>query len=316
MNNDIKQLRSMLEAHDPAGRVRADPLASSATLREIVGGAERTPGRVTRRWFRRRWLLLLPAAVVLAGAVIALTAVLRPGDVGPVHVGPGKAEALAFTANGDTVDVRIVDPDADPRRYREEFAAHGMDVDLRMQSASPSLVGKMISVSSPGRMTVYNPDGSFDIQDKNGSSRIEGVGGSPDCGVIWCKTGVRIPVALRGPVVITFGRAARPGEPYELAGDPTARGESLEGLPLRNRTVAEVRLMLRQRQVTVKRYYHDAPENPPEAGRGWQPTEHVLRPEEVPGTWYVHEAWGSRDRGAVGLLVAPWPTSVIPPGGS
>ncbi|MEV6868506.1 hypothetical protein AB0M44_46980 [Streptosporangium subroseum] len=305
MNNDLKQLRSMVEAHDPARRVRADPLAMSATLKKITDDTTRTPPAAKRRWSRRRWLIAIPVAAALTGAALALTVVVQPGDVGPVHVGPAKA--LAFTQNGDYLDVRILDPNADPQRYRTDFAAHGMNVDLKMKPASPSLVGTMISVSSFKGMMIHNPNGKFELKGKEGSTWIEMIDGGSDCGNMWCTAGVRIPVNLREPIEIIFGRASRPGERYEITGDPTARGEVLEGLNLRNRTVAEVGLMLQQRRATVQQYYQDSPE-PPAGGHGWDYSEHVLQPEDVPGTWYVHEAFGGHDKNTVRLVVASWPT--------
>ncbi|WP_326819844.1 hypothetical protein [Streptosporangium sp. NBC_01756] len=310
MNNDLKQLRNMVGAHDPARQVRADPMVMSTALKKIIDDTGRTPQATTRRRSRRRWLIAVPIAAALTGAALALNVVVQPSEIGPLQVGPAKA--LAFSENGDHLDVRILDPDADPTRYRTDFAAYGMDVNLKMEPASPSLVGKMISIYSLKGMTIHHAGRSFEIKDENGSTMIEGIDGGPDCGNMFCKAGVRIPADLRSPIEIIFGRAARPGERYELAGDPTAPGEVLEGLTLRNRTVAEVGLLLRQRHTTVQEYYHDAPESPPGAGRGRQPSEHVLQPESVPGTWYVHEAFGGHDRNTVRLLVAPWPTSVRP----
>ncbi|MGI5485752.1 hypothetical protein [Microtetraspora malaysiensis] len=305
MTNDLKQLKSLFQAHDPASHVRADPVVMSAALDGIISNTTRTPQAAKRRWSRRRLLTLIPVTAVLVGATVVLPIIMQPSDGGPLILGPAKA--LAFARNGDYVDVRIVDPDADPRRYREDFAAHGLNVDLKIMPSSPSLVGTMISVSSPGRVTIYRQDGS-EIKDQYVSDWVKIIGGT-DCGNMWCQAGVSIPLNLRGPVAIIFGRAARPGERYEVTGDPTARGETLEGVDLANQTVAEVKRILRQRHVTIESYY-EAPPKPSSRDRhGWDYSEHVLQPVSVPDTWYVHEAFGGHYKNSVSLVVASWPTS-------
>ncbi|MFI6604815.1 hypothetical protein ACIBHX_52085 [Nonomuraea sp. NPDC050536] len=299
MNNDLKQLKIMLEAHDPARQVRADSAALSATLQEIIDTPRSSPTVTRRQRLRPRWLIAVPAAAILAGAALAVTVVVRPGDVGPVHVGP--AEALAFTRNDDYIDVRIVDPNADPERYRSEFTAHGLDVDLRLEPASPSLVGRMIDAEIEGETTVTS----------NGHlvSKIKEIDDDSDCGSTWCKAGVSIPVDLKKHVNILFGRAARPGERYESAGDPTARGEVLEGIDLQNKTVAEVKRLVQERHATIQQYYGAQPED--SGSQNWDYESHILRPETVPDTWYVHEAWGGHDKNTVRLVVASWPTRVV-----
>ncbi|GII42099.1 hypothetical protein [Planotetraspora phitsanulokensis] len=304
MTSDLKQLTSLFQAHDPASHVRVDPVVLSDALNDIVGDTTRAPQTAKRRWSRRQSLTLIPVTAVLVGAALVLPIVMRPGDVGPITLGPAKA--LAFAKNGDHIDVRIVDPDADPRRYREDFAAHGLNVDLQMVPSSPSLVGTMISISSPGRSTNYRPDG-FEIKDEHGSEWIKKIEGT-DCGNMWCMAGVSIPVGLHSPVEIIFGRAARPGERYEVAGDPTAHGEVLEGVDLANRPVAEVKRMLQQRNATVESYLEAPPEPIPHDFAGWDYTEHVLQPVSVLDTWYVHEAFGGHNKNSVRLVVASWPT--------
>ncbi|MFF5209284.1 hypothetical protein [Streptosporangium sp. NPDC000396] len=303
MNNDLKQLKIMLEAHDPARQVRADPSTLSATLQKIIDDTPRSSPAVTRRqrrWSRPRWLITIPAVAILAGAALAVTVVVRPGAVGPVHVGP--AEALAFTRNGDYIDVRIIDPDADPERYRREFAAHGLNVDLKMEPASPSLVGRMMHVSIEGETTVIS-NGSL-------ASKVKEIDDESDCGDVRCKAGVSIPVDLKKRVEVIFGRAPRPGERYEMGGDPTARGEVLEGMSLKNKTVGEVKRMAQERHAMIQGYYGADPGDQPGAPRssGWDYSEHVLRPESVPDTWYVHEAWGGHDKNTIELVVASWPS--------
>jgi hypothetical protein len=305
MTNSLKQLMTTLQAHDPAGHVRADPLVLSSTLQGVIAESVREPRKTKPHWSWPRWLTLIPVAALLTGAAVFMPIIMQPDEIGPMTLGPAKA--LAFTRNGDYIDVRIVDPDADPERYRQDFAAHGLNIELKTEPASPSLVGAMVSVSSPQRMVVFHDDG-FEIKDGNGSPRIKKIEGA-GCGQTWCLAGVSIPVDLHSPFEVVFGRAARPGERYEITGDPTARGEILEGMEPANKTVGEVRIMLQQRQATVSRYYKAPPEPSPRDGSGLDMTGHPLQAEEVPDTWYVHEALGGHEKNTVRLIVAPQPTA-------
>ncbi|GAB3985735.1 hypothetical protein GCM10029978_099360 [Actinoallomurus acanthiterrae] len=294
MNSDVQQLRKLIAPHDPAGDLRVDPLTLAAVSRTVLDETARTPAPVAVPRRRRRWLIGVPA---VTAAVAAALAVAGPGDLGPVHFGPAEARALTFSRNGDFIDVRIVDPNADPQRYRKEFSAHGLNVDLQLRPAPPSVVGTMISAD----------DGS-----RTGTPTVTQIEGTRDCGIIWCRAGVRIPVGLRHRLTIIFGRPARPGEHYALLGDATAAGEPLHGLGVRNRTVADVRQMARQRHVTIQRYFEDDPwgrpgSQVPRNGAGWNLDDHVLAPDRVPGGWCVHDAFTGRDPGTVELVVAPWP---------
>ncbi|WP_030456234.1 hypothetical protein [Herbidospora cretacea] len=138
-----------LQDNDPATHVRADPATMSATLDAII----RSPRPVRRR--RRKPLILITLTAVLA---VVLPIVTLPSPGAPFILGPAKA--VAFADQGDYIDIRIVDPDADPRRYREDFAAHGLRVNLIMEPASPSLVGKVIGVFSPGQASTTAPTDS------------------------------------------------------------------------------------------------------------------------------------------------------------
>ncbi|MGW4411619.1 hypothetical protein ACWEJ6_46885 [Nonomuraea sp. NPDC004702] len=307
MTSDLEQLTRLFQAHDPARHVQARPGDLTATLEAILGdsASTSTSAKPRRRWIRRRWLTLVPMTVVLVSMAIALPVLLQPQEVGPFVVGPAKA--LAFAKNGDYIDVRIVDPDADPRRFREDFAAHGLNVTLTMEPASPSLVGTLASVSAPQRTVTFHPDG-FTIEGEPDDNRIKLIEGT-GCGRTWCQAGVSIPANLRSPFELILGRPARPGERYELTGDPTARGEILEGAELANRTVAEVKALLRERGATLESYHQAPPEPRTRDGAGWDYTAHVLRPKDVPDVWYVHEAFGGHEANTVRLVVAPRPSA-------
>ncbi|MGW7478155.1 hypothetical protein ACWGH8_06165 [Nonomuraea muscovyensis] len=300
MNTDIDQLKTMLQAYDPAGNVHVDHAGMDETLHDIL----RTPPAPARRR-RPRWRLLVPAAAMLAGAGLATSVVLQPQEVGPVRVGPAAAEALTFSKKGGAIEVRIVDPNADPARYRAEFAAQGLDVELKMAASSPSLVGKMIDVSSPGGiqvMDINTMSTKVEIERDGRTIPIELIKDDGGCGNTWCGAGARIPKDLHIPLHFTFGRPPRPGERYEFKGEPTAQGEVLQGLTVKNRTVAEVRKLLRERGATLGHYF-TIPPGPLDDN----PDESAQKPiDTAPDGWYVHQAFLEDAPKTIDLLVAPW----------
>ncbi|WP_061296796.1 hypothetical protein [Herbidospora cretacea] len=280
-----------LRDNDPACHVRADPATMAAVLDTIV----RTPRPVRRR--RRRSLVLIPLTALTAILVI----MSQPGVSASYELGPAKS--VAFSRNSDRIDIRIADPNADPERFRADFAAHGLDVTLDTVPTSPSLVGAVISVNSPQRMVHYHTDG-FEIVGEQGSEWITSIRGTR-CGDRSCVTAVSVPVDLRSPLELTIGRAPEPGERYEVGGDPTAPGEPLEGFDLTNYTVDEAARLLRELNVTVQSYH---PERPPDHVGGWDYSAHTVQPEKVPGSWHVQRVFGGHAPDTVRLVVAAEPT--------
>jgi hypothetical protein len=291
MNRDIQRLRTMVAEHDPARHVHADRAGTPAVLERILAGAAPTrPARGTRR----RWLIAIPLTAVTAVTLVVVSGVLWPGEVGPLNL--GSTRALAFTERGDRIEVRIVNPDADPARYRREFAAHGLNVDLRLKAASPSLVGKMYAATVNG---------------ENDATQVRQLDAGRGCGRMWCKAGVSIPKNLHGRLILGFGRPPKPGESYELPSpDAMASGEPLAGLKPLGRTVSEVARMAKDRNVTIVRYFA-APAADPKtwSGETWDYNAHILKPNQVPGDWYVHEAFTGHTPNTVELAVSPSPES-------
>jgi hypothetical protein len=256
--------------------------------------ADPAPARPGRRPRGRRWLIERPIGTSLAAAlaVIALVAAAlaitrpsappKPATAPPPSVKastrPVPAQVLSFTASGGYITVIVRNPLADPARYRAEFAAHHLNITLKMVPASPSIVGTVVFIgepaSGPGIETITAQGRCY-----------TGGGGSA------CPVGVRIPVGYRGRAEVVFGRAARPGEQYESTAPATAPGEVLHGLQFTGDSVAQVLALLRERHVTVPVF------NYAQSG-GARNVSHV------PGTWYVYGAdpWAP---GQVLLFVGP-----------
>jgi hypothetical protein len=230
---------------------------------------------------RRRWLIGIPLVAGLAAAVLIATSIGQPGGkVGPLSVGPARAQAqaLVFKKDGRFIDVIVRNPVADPKRYRAEFKAHGLDITLHLVPASPSIVGTVVefSTSKPG-ITPITAAGRC----------VTGGGGNV------CPVGLRIPLDYHGQADLVFGRAARPGERYESTAAATAPGEVMHGLHIQGDRVAAVLAMLRKRHVTVPVFHYTRKD-----------FGELLPPRKVPGTWYVYDAdpWAP---GQVMLSVGP-----------
>jgi hypothetical protein len=279
---------------DLGARITAASPADLGARITAASPADLAPARPGRQPRRRRWLIGKPIGTSLAAAlaVIALVAAAlaitrpsappKPATAPPPSVKasarPVPAHVLSFTTSGGYITVIVRNPLADPARYQAEFAAHHLNITLKMVPASPSLVGTVVYVEEPAS--------SPDIETITAQGRCyTGGGGSA------CPVGVRIPVGFRGQAEVVFGRAARPGEQYESTAAATAPGEVMHGLHFAGDTVAQVVAMLRGRHVTVPVF------NYAQSG-GARNVSHV------PGTWYVYDAdpWAP---GQVLLFVGP-----------
>jgi hypothetical protein len=238
----------------------ADQITTSRYQDPAGGRRHRTAtsGRV-----RRRLLIGLPAAgAALAVAGLLVASLSGPGQkVGPVTVGPPKAQAavMSVTRHGGYLDVIVTNPVADARKYRQEFARLGLNIDLTLVPASPSLVGTLVYFESPASITPITAVGKC----------WTGGGGNV------CPVGVKVPLDFKGSAVITFGRPARPGEQYATTGPVTAKGEAMHDMTFVGKTAASVIAMLAARHVTVGDYWF---QNARCDG---------MSRKSMPGSWYV-----------------------------
>jgi hypothetical protein len=187
----------------------------------------------------------------------------------------------------------VRNPLADPRKYRAEFRAHGLNVSLKLLPVSPSIVGTVVYFGGTGT-------GAIKVITARGRC-FTGGGGSA------CPVGLRVPVDFRGQADLVFGRAARPGERYESTASATAPGEVLHGLRIVGKRVSAVLKMLARRHVTAAEFHIMTAQ-----GTG----KLVSR---VPGSWYVYAAdpwapgqvmlWAGRSRRQAPFAAAsPAPT--------
>ncbi|WP_432947627.1 hypothetical protein ACQPXM_11435 [Kribbella sp. CA-253562] len=208
----------------------------------------------TRRRSRRPRLVLVAACALLIAGVVAATVVNRQYQY----------QALSFTERGDKLIVRVVDPNADPssttpssRRWPEH---QGEDV-----AVSPPFVGTMFTFSARD---------SEDMDQLHRLEAAEKCSGTLNASGPRCQEGLESPKDDDGETEIQFGRATKLGDMFwHSSPSATGKGESLAGMKLRNKTVAEALPLIAAKGVKVVAYYdsRNAPSsttsaNPPTAG--------------------------------------------------
>lgn len=239
--------------------------------------------RITRRTTTRPRFALAAAATLLIGGVVAATVINRPGQDLP--------QALSVTDQGEWLTVRVVDENADPQAYNQQFKRLGLNIKVKMVPVTPPMVGKYATFQY-----VVGSDGTKLGLLKPGEN-CPATLNEADPG---CQYGVEVGKKFKGEAEIMFGRAARPGEQYQyMPGQSNGPGEELAGLSYKNKRVAEVRKLIAARGVTIGGYLNSKPE----MVKGVTTIKDV---DPVPEDWYVHEVW-PRSPGVVELWIGPQP---------
>jgi hypothetical protein len=230
----------------------------------LDAGDETTRTAPSRTPVRPR-LVLAAASLLLIGGVVAATVVNRPGQDLP--------QAMAVTDHGGSLTVRVVDQEADPKAYNQQFKRLGLDILVRMVPVSPSNAGDYATF-------LYNTgsDGSQLSLLRPG----EGCPATLNASDPGCQYGVQVSKSFKGHAEIEFGRVAKPGETYQASpGEANAPGEELAGLAYRNQRVADVQKLLATRGMTIKSYLNSKTE----IVNGVTTAKEV---DPAPGDWYVH----------------------------
>ncbi|MFI6829252.1 hypothetical protein ACIBG5_19320 [Kribbella sp. NPDC050241] len=264
------------------GLARADREITDAAWSELSANITSEPhqrvvnlaGR--RRSVRPRLIVAVACALVVAGTVTARL-VDQPAQDQP--------QALSFTERGDKLIVRVVDPNADPKRYNAEFKKMGLDITVESVPVSPPFVGTMVSFSSGSQREMDQLHRLLPGEKCNGTLNASDPG---------CQDGLEIPKNYDGSTEIQFGRKAKPGEMYRhSSSSATDKGEVLAGLVIDNKTVAQVLPLIEARGVQVEDYL---------VGSG----PNYDSKDSVPDDWYVYGS-GTRHPGKVSLWVDPNP---------
>ncbi|RBQ21369.1 hypothetical protein DP939_01225 [Spongiactinospora rosea] len=263
MNTDVDHLIAAL-ARDPGPGL-------TPGARDLLGEITDEPSFVAAREPRRRWWrVALPVVTALVTAVVGVLAYSAPASA-----------ALDIRREGPNYVIMVVDIYADPDKYQNQLRAIGLDIRLRVKAAPASLVGQVIMMPMAG--------GRIPIAKAEIDDRIKAIGQKGTCRK-WgdvCPIGLKIPVDYRGRTEVTLGRAAKPGERYDVMAPIDGPGEPLHCVPYVGRPVRSVRDLLRERGVTSLTY-----------------ATAKSRESRVPGDWYVHDGTLTASDAAL-LLVGP-----------
>lgn len=265
------------EAVDKISPAAWSELSENIAATTAESTASPSEGRVITLEKRRqpRSLILVAAASLLVAGVIGATVVQQPGDDRP--------QALSFNEQGGKVIVRVVDPNADPKRYNADFKAMGLNITVKAVPVSPPKVGKWSSHA------VWKSSDMDKLRLLEPGEKCSGTLNASDPG---CQDGLEVDRSIEGKVEIDFGRAAKAGEMYShMSSSATEKGEAMEGMKVRNRTVAEVLPEIEAKGLKVNHYL-----------TGNQPQ--LDSSESAPGNWYVHDA-SPYAPGEVTLYVGP-----------
>ncbi|MEU4392016.1 hypothetical protein [Kribbella sp. NPDC023855] len=272
---------------NPSPNTSASEAAWADLSNGITTAAEDTETRVVhltpRRTPNRPRLALVAASMLVIGGVAAAAVVNRPGQDLP--------QALSVTDQGERLIVRVVDENADPKAYNQQFKKLGLDIKVRMVPVAPSAVDKYATFgyqvgSDENKIGLLKPG-------ENCAATLN----ATDPG---CQYGVEVVKTFKGKAEIMFGRAARPGEQYQyMPAQANGRGEELAGLSYQNKRVAEVQKLVAARGVRIGGYLNSKTTM----------VDGVNTAKEVdpaPGDWYVHEIW-PRSPGVVEAWIGPEP---------
>ncbi|SEH01685.1 hypothetical protein SAMN05444920_121133 [Nonomuraea solani] len=173
--------------------------------------------------------LAIPAGALLAGGAVAVTWLLPASP----------AAALDIKEENGYYVIEVKDLYANPKIYEEQLRAASLDITLRVIPATAAFEGQVFPTS---------PDNQY-------LTEIKGIYPPGPCErVDGCAIGVKIPMNFKGTANIDVSRKARPGEKYESTTSFAAKGEPMHCVPYRNKTVPEVRALLKERGVRVSEY--------------------------------------------------------------
>ncbi|MDG6103262.1 hypothetical protein Daura_17290 [Dactylosporangium aurantiacum] len=221
--------------------------AGDELLRDILRTERPSP-------WRRRLLVAVPAVAGLAAAAVAVSALLPTSTpVGPAPAGA----ALAFTEDAGYLIVTIKDPAADPQRYRDELARHGLNIKIELVPANPQDVGKVVHE---------------EVGDTGGGPTLEAIEDPGRCTANGaCQVGFKVPLNFTSYAVVAFGRTPLPGEFVEGGSDQqNADADALVG-----KRVSEARRLLVAQGRTA------------EYRVGWDSL--AATEAQVPGDWIVYD---------------------------
>lgn len=254
---------------------RFDPAAPSARELRSMITTHAQEATVPMSPRTRRLLIAAPITAVLAAGGVAGTVLLTPSEDG-TGLGPAPAAAavLDIGVTDGLVVAEVLDPTADAERYAAEFAEHGLDVTLRFEPASPTVVGTLV-YSDSDTANQGSDDRDVEIVESPQQCTPQADG---------CPVGVSIPEGYSDPIELVFGREPEPGETYNATNAATAPGEALEGVDVTGTTVGELRATLAGLDQEIAEYRQNVTVDDTGLGETRVPGE-----DEVGDDWLVED---------------------------
>lgn len=262
LSPELRIPRSVSEPTGPAADELRQLILGVSTVSTVADIAKQQDVQPTRAaaprksWIQRwRLALAVPAVAGLGALAFAVTAVLP--ESAPVGPEPAQANTLQVTRTNSYLDIKILDPVADPQRYKAELARHGLNIDLKLAPAAPDQVGRVI------------------FQEDDGAS-IKTVEAPGDCSANGnCSVAVRVPLDYKGYAQIVFGRTPKPGETVEGDAPVLTDQQKADLKALEGKRVSEVRQLLTARGQTAT--YRVGSDN------------REATADQVPASWYVYD---------------------------
>jgi hypothetical protein len=188
-----EQLISLSQS--PAAQALFADVVAIDEVQRATDRPRRSPSPHAGRPRRRvRFALAATAAAVIAVAVgFAFAA--------DVHRAPPTPAPVAFQSTGGYIVATVVNPNAAAQQLQAAFAAHNLNIHLKLAPVSPDMVGSVVYMGTMGPSEIGTLSST-------GSARQ---GGSPPIGLL-------IPVGFKAYADIVLGRAAKPGEIYRSPG--------------------------------------------------------------------------------------------------
>ncbi|MEV0231096.1 hypothetical protein [Nonomuraea sp. NPDC050786] len=245
-------------------------------MHEITAGS---PAPETGRTGRRRGRVVAVSGGLLTAAVVALTWML-PNST---------AAALDIKKEGGYYIIEIKDLYADPDSYETQLRTVGLDVSIKVIPATAAFEGQVFP-TTPDQKYVTEIQG---IYPPGPCEKLDG-----------CAIGLKIPVGFKGSASVTVGRKARPGEQFQSTTSWDAKGEPMHCVPYYNKTVAEVRTMLRDRGVSIEEFIVEDPSRTDALD--------YEKKDSVPDSWLVNGgSMTEPGRASVDVYATPMPQTII-----
>jgi hypothetical protein len=252
MTNDLHGIVSAI-APDPGPGLVPE-------ARELMNAIMDTEPAPTLAPVRRRRRLSLRITLPAAAVIVATVTVLG-WTTGLPGFGLRPVAALDIKQEDGYYVVQVKDIYADPENYEAQLRAVGLDVSLRVIPATPGLVGRILATD-----------------DKEVVDQIKTIDRPGPCDKVGgCPIGLKIPVGYAGSAYIRLGREARPGESFQSGTSISALGEPLHCVPHLNKTVAEVRALLKERGIAIEGFAVYDPQRESDFEQN----------SSVPDSWYV-----------------------------